>query len=190
VPQPSTVTTLTHYFRTFYLLVVDELGQPREAIGVKIYNKFEGGVYDDDWVEIEQPRRRKPGQWPEVNKLTNLSSGALFRGRRFRFLRDQVCAKLRILRSAQGRGDGHANPSHLNVLKYDVKIWNLWRDQHPSVRSGFTRANLRGSNHSDIEVCRSLHEEIGASTSRHSGACNVSLTMGTKENCQKPLTTV
>ena len=77
MPQPSTVTTLTHYFRTFYLLVVDELGQPREAIGVKIYNKFEGGVYDDDWVEIEQPRRRKPGQWPEVNKLTNLSSGAL-----------------------------------------------------------------------------------------------------------------
>jgi len=51
----------------------------------KIYNKFEGGVYDDDWVEIEQPRRRKPGQWLEVNKLTNLSSGALFTGRRFRF---------------------------------------------------------------------------------------------------------
>ena len=72
-------------FQNLLLAGRGRVGQPREAIGVKIYNKFEGGVYDDDWVEIEQPRRRKPGQWPEVNKLTNLSSGALFRGRRFRF---------------------------------------------------------------------------------------------------------
>lgn len=45
-----------------------------------------------------------------------------------------------------------ADPEHLKTLKHGIRVWNLWRREHPEIRPDLGGAYLPGANLSDADL--------------------------------------
>jgi uncharacterized protein YjbI with pentapeptide repeats len=62
----------------------------------------------------------------------------------------------------KGYGGTVANEEHLRILRQGVQTWKQWREEHPEIRPGLSRAdlawaNLRGADLSDASLFEADH---------------------------------